>query len=85
MRKRRQAAKREAVPLASVRPWKPARPKGEVRAAIVSLLLDRDGPRCHWCRRPLGSDISIEHLRPLSRGGGNDLDNLALAHRGCNK
>ncbi|MEO1300160.1 MAG: HNH endonuclease, partial [Cyanobacteria bacterium J06636_16] len=28
--------------------------------------------------------FSIEHIIPLSRGGTNDLDNLALACQGCN-
>jgi hypothetical protein len=27
---------------------------------------------------------SVEHLHPVSVGGGNETDNLAIAHRGCN-
>ncbi|MBR7828770.1 hypothetical protein KDK95_20850 [Actinospica sp. MGRD01-02] len=27
---------------------------------------------------------SVEHLHPVSVGGGNEMDNLAIAHRGCN-
>lgn len=56
--------------------------------------------RCHLCgddcdpedykRRPDGTFIagmtypSVDHIHPLSRGGSNDLDNLALAHMLCN-
>ena len=31
-----------------------------------------------------GRTASVEHLRPVSAGGGNEMDNLAIAHRGCN-
>lgn len=42
---------------------------------------------CEYCQSPLefSSDpFSIEHIRPISKGGTNDLENLALACQGCN-
>jgi len=47
-------------------------------------LLARDGDECWFCGRALGDDITIEHLVPKSKGGGNTLDNYALAHAVCN-
>jgi len=40
---------------------------------------------CYLCFKPIiDNDDSLEHLIPVSRGGGNEYDNLAVAHRGCN-
>jgi 5-methylcytosine-specific restriction endonuclease McrA len=40
---------------------------------------------CYLCLKPIefGQD-SLEHKQPLSRGGINARDNLAIAHRSCN-
>lgn len=56
-------------------------PKGEVKRAA---LLERDGSDCWFCGKPLGEDITIEHLVPRSKGGVNHLDNYVLAHQSCN-
>ena len=47
-------------------------------------LLERDGPDCWFCGKPLDDDCTLEHLVPKSKGGGNSLANYALAHRRCN-
>ncbi len=47
-------------------------------------LLERDGDRCWFCDRPMGNDITIEHLVPKSAGGRDMLANYALAHAKCN-
>ena len=40
---------------------------------------------CYSCfKLIIDNDDSLEHLIPVSRGGGNEYDNLAVAHRGCN-
>lgn len=70
---------------------------GKQRQTIRRLILERDGPLCCWCKKPLlfGKRMdfgirepddwaTIEHLIPISRGGTNDLSNLALAHKLCN-
>ena len=52
----------------------------------------RDGNRCHICEKRIDMRLSgvdpngptIDHLVPVSKGGTNDLSNLALAHRKCN-
>lgn len=59
------------------------------------VLAETYGPTCFYCGHDLivsfGIALSrgqwiatIDHKTPLSRGGGNHFDNLALACRGCN-
>lgn len=57
------------------------------RRRIVRILLARDGDRCFWCNVRFRGDVlpTIEHLLPRSEGGGNGLDNLALACHWCNQ
>ena len=58
----------------------------------VYQLAERDGCRCNICGRKVDLHLSgrakygptIDHLTPISLGGTNDADNLALAHRLCN-
>jgi hypothetical protein len=53
--------------------------RGEVRA--------RAGGRCEYClhQEAYSSDsFAIDHIHPRSRGGSDELDNLALACGGCN-
>lgn len=48
-------------------------------------LLLRVRPNCFWCNMPLGRPTAtIDHYVPLSRGGGNRLENLVLACKECN-
>jgi len=48
-------------------------------------ILKRDGSNCFICNKPLGDDITLEHLDPLSKGGKNKLSNMVLAHDKCNR
>lgn len=48
-------------------------------------LMERDGDGCWFCGQPLGDDVTLEHLVPRSRGGGNDAANCVLAHAKCNQ
>ncbi len=55
-------------------------------------VFERDGWRCHICgdlidwtaprTSPLGA--TIDHIVPLSKGGADDLGNVAAAHHQCN-
>lgn len=47
-------------------------------------LLIRDGSDCFLCGKPLGEDITLEHLIALSSGGKNTLGNMVLMHENCN-
>jgi 5-methylcytosine-specific restriction endonuclease McrA len=47
-----------------------------------SLIYQRDGHKCQYC----GStrDLTIDHVMPKSKGGGNTWDNLVAACHTCN-
>lgn len=47
-------------------------------------LLKRDGADCFFCLDPLGDDITLEHLIPLTSNGPDNLSNCVLAHERCN-
>ncbi len=50
-------------------------------------VAERAGHRCEYCRAPetiFNLAFEVEHLVPTSRGGSDDLANLALACRACN-
>jgi len=64
------------------------------RRKVRKILRERDGDNCIWCSEPMlfGLPIhhhrlmpTIEHILPKWRGGGDDINNLALAHRICNQ
>ena len=48
-------------------------------------IYGRDGGRCHICKKKVAKgEASIDHLVPISAGGPNTKDNVALAHTICN-
>ena len=49
-------------------------------------MWERGVRSCHWCKEPLASveESSLEHIIPLSRGGLDNPNNWALAHKACN-
>jgi hypothetical protein len=51
------------------------------RPAVIA----RDGYVCGICGDLVcPTELSIDHIIPVARGGGDDLDNLQVAHRVCN-
>jgi hypothetical protein len=70
--------------------WSAGKPIGRVdgsrRRKVVAFLMERDGPGCVYCDTELDLlTATIEHLVPLSAGGRNHADNLALACDPCNQ
>ncbi len=56
----------------------------EVRLSRRNILM-RDNHRCQYCgKRPAKQDISLDHVLPRSRGGGDTWNNLVLACMKCN-
>lgn len=39
---------------------------------------------CWWCSKPMGTDITEDHLVSIKRGGKHDPRNIVLAHLSCN-
>lgn len=55
--------------------------------AIKQIVFDRAHRCCEYCLSQAAyspQPFSIEHIVPISKGGSNDLSNLALACQGCN-
>ena len=55
--------------------------------ARYPIVAARARYRCEYCHAPeviASFPFEVEHVVPVSRGGANDLDNLALACRACN-
>lgn len=57
------------------------------RAATIAAIVMRDGGACYICGqgRDHHDPWQIEHVKPKKFEGTDDLDNLALAHRSCNR
>lgn len=53
---------------------------------LTTALLARDGNSCHVCGVPFDErhPPTLDHIQELRYGGRTHLDNLKLAHRGCN-
>lgn len=57
-----------------------------------ATLRKYQGNQCCWCGKPMQQTNrekwdfeTIEHLLPRSKGGTDEITNLALAHYRCNK
>lgn len=58
---------------------------GEVVRIPRAYIIERDGSRCHMCRRKCsGTNLHLDHVIPLSRGGTHTLENLRVACAKCN-
>jgi len=65
-------------------PTEPAPKKLGTAARHRAQIAKRDGTDCWFCGLPLGSDVTLEHLLPQSKGGRHNAANLVLAHERCN-
>ena len=61
------------------------RPGKNHKATLIERLMERDGDECCICGKSLGDDITVEHWVAIKAGGNNMLENLALAHKACNR
>lgn len=52
------------------------------RKKIFATLSNRYGHLCAQCGSTF--ELQIDHIRPIARGGSNDLNNLQLLCRSCN-
>lgn len=53
---------------------------------FIKELRKRDENKCFWCWDTLGKRVTIDHIKPLSRGGASqDLKNMRLIHEDCRK
>ena len=60
----------------------PTRSRQSIDPELRWAVFRRDGYSCISCGSE--SDLSVDHIYPVSRGGGNDPDNLQTLCRTCN-
>jgi hypothetical protein len=60
------------------------RPSGPVWEKLRSATFERDDFTCQYCG-DRGGRLECDHIMPVSRGGSNDIENLATACFGCNR
>lgn len=66
--------------------------RGDHALISVAYLGDRDGWHCEICNKPINRQrthpdpqrASVDHIIPVSLGGGNELANLRVVHLRCN-
>lgn len=51
----------------------------------IRLVHNWESRICGICHKSIEDDYHIDHIVPLSRGGGHRTDNLQLAHPYCNQ
>lgn len=51
-------------------------------AKLRAAVFERDGYACTYCGDT--ADLACDHILPVSRGGGNEMENLTTACRTCN-
>lgn len=51
----------------------------------TDALYLRDGKRCQICKKPMDrSEVTLDHIIPLSLGGTHQDSNVQIAHHRCN-
>jgi len=75
----RRAARRSATGAAVTA----AHRRKRVTPFISKKVAARQEFRCAMCGELLQEDWEIDHVRPLQRGGGNQLSNLQALHKRC--
>jgi HNH endonuclease len=44
------------------------------------------GGMCLYCNKPIAAaNLTIDHVEPVSKGGGGSIQNLVIAHKACNQ
>lgn len=74
----------KAVADSKKRPWfQRRRAWMAVQRKIRPVVLARDGFRCQYCGS--AKDLEIDHIVPIARGGWNNMSNLQVLCRPCNR
>jgi hypothetical protein len=69
--------------VAGERTWPDRLANRRVPDSIRATVLVRDGGRCRNCRRSI--NLEIDHIVPVSKGGGTEESNLQILCRRCNR
>lgn len=72
----------------------PTRCTGKSARAKIRRIFERDGNQCHYCNRAVHLDMTrrthskaatLDHVRTIAEGGGNEMWNLVVACKRCNE
>lgn len=68
------------------RAYKKQAPIGCIKVIAAWDIEVRSKPRnCYWCQQEIsGSDIELDHVIPLARGGAHEIGNLCVSCKTCN-
>lgn len=59
---------------------------GQITVDDIKKVIVRSGLTCEYCGEDLlNSDFEVDHIIPISKGGLNTVDNLAICSTKCNK
>lgn len=59
---------------------------GNMRQALIERLKEKFGPFCWYCGIGIkDSELHLDHINPVSSGGRDNIFNLALACKTCNR
>lgn len=70
-------------------PWQSSRRRelmgmsGGAWDTLRRKVLARDQRCCYLCDQAGGEQLEVDHLIPVTEGGGNELTNLATCHASC--
>lgn len=56
----------------------------KITYSMIEEIKTKYNNKCAYCGKDCLCEYHIDHKLPLSRGGGNDIDNLALSCPTCN-
>jgi 5-methylcytosine-specific restriction endonuclease McrA len=54
-------------------------------AEVIQELYEKQGGKCALSGEPLETNFEVDHIIPISYGGGNERSNLRLVNRGPNR
>ena len=66
-------------------------PETKRRKWTIRMLVSKTGGRCEYCScqttrvKDTPTEMTIDHIVPVSRGGSDEVGNLRLACRRCNE
>ncbi len=60
-------------------------PRISIPSAVRKYVFERNNYQCQSCGKQYGeTDLTIDHIIPLARGGSNDISNLQTLCFSCN-
>ncbi len=66
-----------------IRYHKPTHPKRKKRPPSLDLaVFSKDGYACRKCKSQV--ELTVDHIRPVALGGGNEIENLQTLCKRCN-